>query len=296
MDWQPVGGNGGLPSDMLDSDVEGVRRLKVRTELNELIETAEDGNRGLAIYDQDQITGQLDLYFLQQKGVTSLAADTVVDDRNIELSPGQAIAIGVAIGDTIEIADSSDGECFIQCGITNVTGDTIELDSPCNRVYTAGASFVVVSSNNMAVDGSLEPQSFKVAPLATQKGDVNRNVLVIINGANMDFQTFGSRPALTNGLVLRKYNGDGTYRHIFNFKNNGEIELFAATDAQYFENNANNARGFSARASSNGKDKHGVVIRLDGAIGQYLELLVQDDLTTQDSIVALAQGSEIQDL
>ena len=255
------------------------------------IEESDRGGRGVAVYIQDQTTGVLDLPFLQQLNTSTLAADAVVGATTVMLSPGH----GTNIGDIIELASNSDGSLFMQARALGVAGDVITICTPVNVAYTTGDSSVVISNDNMAVDGSSTPVVFAVNPLPIQSGDMVRVICGITDNADMDFETFGGiNGGLTNGAVMRVNNGDGTYRNLANFKTNGAIELYSY-DARYFENNGGGTRGFSARMTWGSQGKHGVVIRLDGALGESLEMVIQDDLTSLLAMYWLAQGSELQD-
>lgn len=254
------------------------------------VETSDRGGIGVPIYIQDQTTGPLDLLFLREINATTLAANTVVGSRTLTLSPGH----GAVIGNTLELADNTVGAYFMQSVITNVVANTITLSSPINRVYTTSNTSVVVSSANMNVNGSVTPVIFSVNPLPVQSGDMVRVIVSMTDNTGMDFSTFGGiSGGLANGVVLRVNNGDGTYRNLANFKTNGDIELYSY-DARYFENIGGATRGFSARMTWGGQDKHGVVIRLDGALGEKLEIIVQDDLTSLINMRWIAQGSELQ--
>ena len=255
------------------------------------IEVSDRGGVGVPIYIQDQTTGVLDLLFLQQLNTASLAVDTVISSRTVTLSPGH----GAVVGNILELADNTNGSYFMQARILIVAGDVITLCTPINLVYTTSNTSVVISNDNMAVDGSGTPVIFAVNPLPNQSGDMVRVICSITDNSDMDFESFGGiSGGLTNGVVLRVNNGDGTYRNIANFKTNGAIELYAY-DARYFTNNGGGTRGFSARMSWGSQGKHGAVIRLDGSLGEALEMVVQDDLTPLIAHYWIAQGSELQE-
>ena len=257
------------------------------------IETSARGGRSVAVTLQDQTTGVLDLPFLQDANAISLAADTVVGSRNITLTAGHGLTTVANAGDVIELADNADGSFFTQCEIVTVTADVILLDCPVNRIYTTAASTISHSIKSMNVDGSVTPQIFTVKPLSTQAGDITRIICEIRDNAAMDFETFGALPALTNGVAVRVNNGDGTYRNVFNFKSNGDIILMCF-DHNFAVNNGGGTRGFTSRITFAGQSKHGVAIRLDGALGEELEMVIQDDLTGLTRMHWVGQGSELQ--
>jgi hypothetical protein len=280
------GGGTRLASDL---NLDGVETLGVA--ILGPIERSARGDSGVAIYIQDQTTGVLDIPFLLPLNTTLLAADTVVNDNEITLTAGH----NTIIGNRVEMADTTNGSWFYVGIALNVVGDVITMDSPAPRVFTTANTLVLIGSNLMNVAGSIAtPVVFEVAPTPQQIGDIVRVILTITGNSAMDFESFGDIPALTNGCVLRVNNGDGTYRNIYNFKDNNDIAAYAF-DTGYFENNGGNLRGYQARLTWGGQSKHGVVVRLDGSLGETIELVIQDDLTALNSMDWLAQGSEVQE-
>ena len=261
--------------------------------LNSFEKTAR-GGIGLGVFVQDQTTGLLDVPFVSEMLTPSLAVDTVVDSRNITLTAGHGLTTANNAGDHIEITSTINGSYFWSGDILTVTGDVLLLDSPINRIFTTTNSTMSHGVHQMNLDGSVTPIVFRVAPTPLQSGDITRIIVEIRDDADMDFETFGGLPKLTNGLVVRVNNGDGTYRNIWNFKSNGEI-ILQAFDHEFAVNKGGGTRGFSSRLTFAGQSKHGVTVRLDGALGEALEIIIQDDLTGLTGITWVAQGSELQD-
>lgn len=242
--------------------------------------------------DKSSISPTLAIPFLRTLSNPTLAVDTVVDSRNITLTAGHGLTSPASLGLIMELADAANGSFFIQAAITAVVGDVITLDSPVNRIYAAASSLVAVSSDEMAIDGSVTPVIFKVLPFSLQQGNISRVLLEMRDASDMDFTTFGGLPILDNGVVLRVNNGDGTFRHLHNFKDNGDI-IEAAFDHSFLEAKGGSTRGFTSRITWGSESKHGAVIRLDGTLGQGLELIIQDDLTGLLRMHWTAQGKEL---
>ena len=271
--------------DELDVNTDG----SINTKIIEPLETTDRGSTGIPVFVQDQTTGPLDINFLNQLVSPSLSADTVVGNYTITV----ADATSLVAGQTLEIADTTNGTYFYTGTILSVVTTTITLDSPINRIYTTAASTLAASSKAMNVDGSVTPVIFSVKPLPLQSGDITRVIVDILDNADMDFETFGGLSALTNGIVMRINNGDGTYRNLWNFKTNGDI-IRQAFDYKFETNNGGGVRSFASRMTWAGASKHGVAVRLDGALGESLEIIVQDDLTGLSSMQWVGQGSELQ--
>jgi hypothetical protein len=182
-----------------------------------------------------------------------------------------------------------------------VAVDAITVDQPANQDYVVADTIVVLSTDDMLVAGSLAaPEIFSILPLPSQSGDMVRIILDIRGPGGMDFSKFGSDDALTNGCVLRVKKADGTFKNIFNWKNNGEF-INRSFDYDFLVNTGNNERAFVARRTFGGQSKNGVVIRLEGADEEELQVLIQDDLTTgvggntNTEFRVIAQGHEIQE-
>ncbi len=256
-------------------------------------ETSNRGTTGLGVFVQDQTTPVLTVPFLQTRSAVTLSADTIIDDRDIALTAGH----GTLVGEIIEIAEVGTTN-FIQSEVITVNANVITLDQPVNRIYTTGNSIAQRSTASLLVDGSVTPEVFSILPLPGQSGDMVRVIWELRgdNNGTMDYSTFGSRAVLTNGCVLRIKNSDGTYRNLFNFKNNGDI-IEQCFDMVFLEPaTGNTVPGMTARLTWGGQSKHGVVIRLDGSIGEELQIVIQDDLTLTNTRFHLtAQGHELQE-
>lgn len=258
--------------------------------VTDMVETSARGDKAWAVYVQDQTTNLLSVPFLIERSTATLAQDTVVNSRTVELSPGHS----AVVGQIMELAEVQQESAFLQSQIIAVNVNTITLDHPVNRVYSAATAVVVMSSNQLNVDGSVNPQVFSVLPLANQSGDMVRVVFEIRDDLDMDFTTFGGLPALTNGCVLRINHGNGTYRNIFNFKSNGDL-LEQAFDGLFLQpKQGGTIKGFVAKLSWGGQGNHGVAVRLDGSLDEALEVVIQDDLTGLARFNMTAQGHELQ--
>ena len=251
--------------------------------------TSDRGDSGLAVYVNDQVTNTLDISFLQELTTTELAVETAIDDRTLTIDAGH----GAVAGNILELADAATND-FMQATILSVATNVITLDQPINRVYAVDAP-IVISSADMLVDGSSTPKIFSILPLPTQSGDIVRVIIDLRGSSAMDFSTFGSDAALTNGCVLRYKKANGDYRNLFNWKNNGDFIRQAGGDFDILVNNGANQRAFVARTTFGGQAKRGAVIRLEGAKDEILEVVIQDDLTGGNNaeFQMIAQGHEL---
>lgn len=251
------------------------------------IESPLESNGAIPVNVQDQHTRALDLYFIQQQAITTLAANASPGDTTLTLTS----AVGFAVGDTVGLFTST-GQ-FYFASIVAVAAPIITVDTPLDLAYSIGDN-IISATKNLAVSGTLaSPQIFQVGPVGAGTGvdvDITRIMGSIIDDTAMDDAKFGGITALTNGLVLRVNNG--TMQNIWNIKSNGEFGLLAF-DIDYSIKAPAGSYGFRFRNTYAGQSKHGVTLRLEP--GDKLELLVQDDLTGLDSFFAMAQGHIVTD-
>ena len=174
-----------------------------------------------------------------------------------------------------------------------VVSNTITLDSPIDASFPVG-TYVDIATTDMSVDGSVVPVTFGLRGTGAPPGvdmtaDVTRIIVTCYTSGVGDLGDFGDiAGGLTRGLLLRRRNG-ATY-NIFNVKTNGELAGITMDFDPYAASNPNQGvNGFVSRLTFSGQDKLGVVIRLE--VGEDLELIVQDDLTSLISLEIIAEGS-----
>ena len=251
------------------------------------IEVSDRGNEAVPVFVQDQTTRALDLSFNNVVSTFQLSVPTVVGLRTFEAVAGHSIVVG----NLIELINASNSDISI---VTGVATNTITLDSLIGDIYPTGVDFDAAMTS-MLVDGSVTPVVFSLDPVPGQIGDIVRVMFSVQSVAKMDFSTFGSITKLTNGCLLRINNGDGTFINLFNWKTNGGFTI-RSLDAIYQEKVGAGAHSFIARTTFGGQDKRGVVIRLDGNLDETLEVVIQDDLTSGNTLIEMiAQGHGVQE-
>lgn len=270
--------------------------------IESVIEVSARGNMSQAVSVQDQTTDSLSIPFLKELDTATLAVTTTVNDRFFDVDPGEGVKF--TAGDIVEFANTV---TFLQARVLSIATDTIKLDQPINHAYALGST-LFISTDNLLVDGRLVadggtaggPQVFSVLPLPTQSGDITRALLTMRATAAMDSGTFGPiAAALTNGCVLRKKRANGDFKNLITWKDNGDF-IAQCFDHAFLPNNGQGERLFIARYTWSGKDKQGVVQRVEGDRGEALEIVVQDDLrlattATWVSFSIALQGHELQE-
>lgn len=250
------------------------------------VERSDRGGIGVPVYIQDQTTEVVSRHFVRTLGSFNIVAPTVVNTRSFIALAGH----GIIIGDTLQFDNDT---IYMQAKAIAVVADAITIDTPFNHIYKVADTFARVG-NDLRVNGSVTPIAFKVSPLTNQAIDVTRVNLVIESSQAMDFTQFGSIAKLLNGCVLRVKRSDGEYRNLINFKSNGDF-IEESNSSLFQDKSGGGGFGFTSTLIFAGQQNRGVVIRLDGNIGEELELLVQDNLSAgMTKIQMIAQGSEIQ--
>jgi hypothetical protein len=227
----------------------------------------------------------VDLFFGRLDNFTTLTTQANPEDITVVLSDTTGFVDGTIVG-IFSALDSTVFYLGTQLGAP--VGSTIILDTPIDRVLQIGSSVAGVRAN-MNVDGSITPQRFQVGPVgpgSTQNVDVAILMGSMLATTAMDDSLFGNIAALTRGVVLRKHNTN--IQNIWNVKTNGELALLCF-DLRYNDKAGGGKFGLDFRNAYATGQGHGAVIRLEP--GDFLEIIIQDDLTGLDSFKMLAQGT-----
>ena len=243
------------------------------------IKTAIKGAKNIRIGDvNNQIVNEL--FHLHTGDISTIASTVTVGDTAIVL----ADATDFSVGDAIQINNGNIETTFpiITLKVTN----TLTLDRPLDFGYSIGDQVEVVHTDLRTTIGTLAaPISHVVMPEAGKVWQIHRIIIAMTHTAAATDDKFGSINALTNGVVLRANIG-GQNGSFTNWKTNGDI-ILDMYDVTYSDKAGSSLFGTSARGSFNRID---ATVRLDGDNGDFLEILVQDDITGLSSFFINAQG------
>lgn len=233
---------------------------------------------------QDQSTEIVDLYLFRQDGIFTLSAPVTMDAVSFQSPQAGSMSAGM-------IVCFQEGTHFMQASVLSVSAPTVNIDTPFDFAFTTsgGCSYGV---KNMAVDGSVTTQIFRVSPKNLQNGvkwDITRIIFAITDDAAMDDGKFGGIAALTKGIILRVKDGD--VKNIFNAKTNGDFAE-RMYDVTYVPATLgpSGLYGLRGRRSFNGLDKNGVVIRLSAETDDEFQVLIRDNLSTLSGFEMVVQG------
>jgi len=222
-------------------------------------------------------------YFHRHTGIgTTLAVSTSSGDTSITVSD----TTGFTVDNFIQIENGIIETTHPQ--ITAINGNVFTLDRPLDYGFDIGDAVEVVTTN-MAVAGTLaNPVSFELRPDSDQNWHIVRFLLGMAHSGVPDDGKFGGISGLTNGVIMRGYDAaNDQFRTFTVWKTNGDIKM-DMYDVDYSEKAPSGENGTSSRGSL--KLGTGAVANLDGVAGDYLELLIQDDLTDLTSFRVKGQG------
>ena len=245
-------------------------------------------NDATDVFIQDQTTPPFDLFFIQQLAVpTSTRVQTFVDNRAVLVVDASNISVGDYLGIFYPAEDR-----FFFGEVLTISVNDLTVDTPLDFEYPIGAT-VVPFTRDLNVDGSIAKQIFAISGGGTGSElvlDITRLMISMECDSAVNLNKFGDLDALTIGVVLRRT--DGTSKNIWNIKTNSELANlcydytpYAATNPVQFVD------GAKFRYSFSGQDKHGVAVRL--APGDFLQIVIQDDLTGLVKFRIIAEGHEV---
>lgn len=237
----------------------------------------------LSIHDADVHRFIVNQHFHQYTATTTtFSVAATAGDTDINL----ADATGFAIGDHISLSGLNSEVVFPK--ITNLVGTVATLDRPIDHDYSIGDS-ITKTLISMDVVGTLaSPQSFTLQPASGEIWHLTRILLEMTHVTAGDNGLFGGISALSNGVLLRRYDGaTGTFSTFTNWKDNSDI----VTDMYDVVYAARSGGGGAYGTNARGTFKNaGAIVYLDGTVGDYVEVLIQDDLSTLSSFRIKGQG------
>lgn len=249
--------------------------------------------KNVDVFIQDQTTPFDDFYFVQQIGIpTTITADTVFDARAITV----ASIADISIGDYIFIFSGVSGEDrFYEGTVLGISVLTLTMDNLIDFVFTSGDT-VISTSKDLNVDGSVTPQVFQIRAGGAGSEleiDITRIIMQNLSATAVDLSKFADIiGGLINGLMLREQINASTFKNKWNVKMNADFALFAYDWEPFAATNpAQGQDGFKWRYTISGQDKHGVAKRI--GTDRSLQLIIQDDLTSLQSLFAIGANHEV---
>jgi len=214
---------------------------------------------------------------------TTLAVATAIGDTSITV----VSSTGIVAGDYLQFVSAS----YIESTYTkvlSVVGNVININRPIGSIHPIGETIakIIIDISNSA--GSIvAPQSYKINPAPGQVWHIERLSLQMSHASAGYIDSFGGIAALTNGCIIRKYNSDGTYSTFTVWQSNADI--FTDFTNIQFVDRAGGGTTYGTLGVGSFADI-GVTVKLDGTLGEYLEILIQDNITALTLFQLKAQG------
>lgn len=245
-----------------------------------------EADGSLPVTVQDATTPLVIVPLHQYQGENTLAVDAVIDEYTMTLTD----ATGFVDGNTVIVSDDAESQIYIGKQVGAPVGNVITLDRPLDYTYTAGFT-VTRSLDDMSVNGSVTTQTFGLRQGISSNLDLTvdivRVITTIYTATTPTLSEFGDiTGGLTMGITLRRR--DGNRVNIFNVKDNGDLAALAY-DLQFLSAIGGGQDGLVSRLTFGGWSKMGAVVRL--APDEDLELIVNDDLSSLQKMIVMAEGS-----
>ena len=242
-------------------------------------------NGAINVHEADAHTVPVNKYFSRETGSSAtLVLPSEVGDINITVSSGAVFSVG----NFVEFIDEPNEPIYRR--ITAISVDVITIDAPLDNAHSAGATLIAVTIDMNVIGSLLAPVSFKFKPDAgSPVWHIVRFLFSMVHGTAGDLGLFGNLPALTNGAVLRGYDGaSGTFRTFMNIKSNADMK----NNMYDVDFDARSGGGGSYGTSGRGSIKigTGAVPKLNASNGDYFEILIQDDISGLNSFRMKVQG------
>lgn len=214
---------------------------------------------------------------------TTLTAASSIGDTSITV----ASVAGFAAGDYIQIGGHSGDITYTK--IIAIVGLVISLNRPLGHIRPIGATVEKILLDISGLIGSMaSPQSYKIFPSSGQVWHIERMMLEMVHATAGDLALFGDIVALTNGVILRRYDGGTATFNTFTVWNSNEDIFLDTADIRFLARSGGG--GNYATISFGSFADIGVTVKLDAAAGDYLEILVQDDITALTNFKVKVQG------
>lgn len=232
---------------------------------------------------QDVHTILVNQEFHQATEISTLFAGNVTaQDRTFAVVD----ATGFTVGDSVEVFNGIVETQFPR--ILEIDGNNITIDRPIDLSYTNTDGIRKVITN-MAVNGSVTPQSFKVTgEQAFDLTHIARIIFEMTHTSAGDLSKFGNLNELPNGMIIRAYRGDiDVWKTFTNWRKNADIKR------DMYDVDFDDRSGGQGLYGTTGRATFlafGAVAELDPDEGDFIEILIQDDLTGLESFTMNAQG------
>ena len=221
-------------------------------------------------------------FHIEEAEESNFASAVTSQDRILNVVDGSIFTVG----DKVEIVDGVTEPNFPTILAINV--NAITIDRPVDRNYTTSDKIKKVTTN-MAVDGSVDAIAFRITgEQSLSLTHITRVLFEMTHSSGGDLGKFGNLDPLTRGVVVRVFKGQFNFwKTVSNWKTNADIKR-DMYDVQ-FDSRSSGGGTYSTSGRATFTN-FGMVGEYDPSQGDFLELLIQDDLTGLLTFRMNAQG------
>ena len=224
------------------------------------------------VHQADVHTIPVNDYVHRHISPTTLAAPVTAGDIQMQVVDATGFIVGeyVHMGPIGNTKESTHPQVTVQ----DIPGGIVTFDRPIDFSYVIGedVSVAIVNLVTGSAGASLvAPVVYRYRPHNGFIEHIERLLFSMIHNTAADDSKFGGEAALINGIVIRAF-VNGQYGTFTNWKTNADIKL-DMYDVEYTSKSGGGDFGVNGRGSFN---RIGVVIKLDPAVGDFVEFLVQD--------------------
>ena len=253
----------------------------------------------LAITKQDLSAPAIEYYLTQKIQAVTLAATTTIGSNTVTLAPGHGFIDAPTASDhnyflEIKYVDATDPESpivrLLQSEVRDVVGNVLTLSKPFGTAMSpthVESAYRTNANLALAVGSPAAPVRFSVSPPDGLSFDIIRYITSCIMTAAGDDAKFASGSPLQFGLVFGHEDTEGT-TYGFVIRDNTDLRITGFDMAYVTRSGGGGRYGMAARETTNGDDKSGVVIRIDGAKNGEFFVRVQDNITAVTGLVYMA--------
>lgn len=221
-----------------------------------------------------------ELFHLHSGVISTVVVEGVVDSRTIELLDASLFNVG----DKVQFNGGLVLPSFYT--IISKAVNVLTFDRLLDANVPIGETVEVIVSDMGVVASAGSPLSYIVTPPVAATWIITRIIFTMTHGTAGDLGLFGNLAALTNGVIMRAKLG-GVYGTFTNWKTNSDIKNDMFDVVFDTRSGGGGSYGTSGRGSF---DKIGVGVKLEGSKGDFIELMLQDNLSGLTTYEMNAQG------
>ncbi len=163
--------------------------------------------------------------------------------------------------------------------IKSIVVDTITIDRPLEKDYTSAGVVEIVDTDVSNANGTIgAPVVYQVLPPSNKVYYIHGILLYYEDGPEPGIDLFSGIAALTNGLIIRVETVlQGNFNLVL-IRTNGDMkEYFGGHEVEFVQKSGGG--DYSINGIWHMKEHTDAVIRLNGAVGDSLKFIYQDNIT-----------------